>query len=312
MNYPQSLGLGELGQRVQAMSDPVTDSRLRPYQGAPLPVGSPSNGRPLSAYEPLEDVRNAPPTPPAPAPPTPNPYVIQPFQPAAPLPGQFSNPAANQIPSQNSNPLPGSFRNSSSSPPPASPWENVTPATPAPESTDQAAASGSQPASSPAPPPASTAATDPNDSSKSGLNRILNAIRSTLPVVQKLLPLIDGNFATAVSALMVPQPSHHPPPQPVQVDMEPVERVLTEVRNSQRELRGVVLEQVTSLKRVEDQLERVREATDRNTLEQQELVEDLRSVGGRVSTFAIVGLVLLLISLGLNVWLLIQLQHILR
>jgi hypothetical protein len=132
--------------------------------------------------------------------------------------------------------------------------------------------------------------------------------------VQKLLPLIDGNFATAVSALVAPHMHPAPPPQPqvVHVDMEPVERGLAEVRNSHRELRTQVMEQVSSLKRVEDQLDRVREATDRNTLEQQELVEDLRSVGSRVSTFAIVGLVLLLVSLGLNVYLIVELQHILR
>jgi hypothetical protein len=94
--------------------------------------------------------------------------------------------------------------------------------------------------------------------------------------------------------------------------LEPLERGLTEVRNSQRELRGQVQEQVTSLKRVEDHLDRVREATDRNTLEQQELVEDLRSVGRRVSTLAVLGVLFLLVSLGLNVFLIVQLQHILR
>jgi len=135
--------------------------------------------------------------------------------------------------------------------------------------------------------------------------------------VQKLLPLLDGNFATAIGALVAPQMGHHhpPPPPPVQqvhVDLEPVERGLAEVRTSHRELRGQVAEQGTTLKRVEDQLERVREATDRNTLEQQELVEDLRAVGGRISTFAIIGLVLLLVSLGLNIYFLVQLQHILR
>lgn len=94
--------------------------------------------------------------------------------------------------------------------------------------------------------------------------------------------------------------------------MEPVERGLAEVRNSNRELKTQVQEQGTTLKRVEDQLERVREATDRNTLEQQELVEDLRAVGSRISTFAIIGIALLVISLGLNVYFLIELQHILR
>jgi t-SNARE complex subunit (syntaxin) len=91
-----------------------------------------------------------------------------------------------------------------------------------------------------------------------------------------------------------------------------VERGLAEVRNSNRELRTQVQEQGTTLKRVEDQLDRVREATDRNTLEQQELVEDLRAVGNRISTFAIIGVVLLLVSLALNGYLIFQLQHILR
>jgi hypothetical protein len=144
---------------------------------------------------------------------------------------------------------------------------------------------------------------------KSGLQRALNAVRSSIPFVQSLLPLLEGNFANALGALMSPQ---HSTPPPVKIDMEPVERGLAEVRNSNRELRTQMQEQGTTLKRVEDQLERVREATDRNTLEQQELVEDLRAVGSRISTFAIIGVVILLISLGLNIYFLIELQHILR
>ena len=158
---------------------------------------------------------------------------------------------------------------------------------------------------------------DPDDPNapKSGLYRALNAVRSAIPLAQKLLPLLDGNLVTAVGALLAPVISHHPQPAPpptVHVDLEPVERALTEVRTSQRELRTQVQEQVTSIKRVEDQLERVREATDRNTLEQQELVEDLRAVGSRITTFAIVGLVLLVISLAVNAYFIFQLQHILR
>src|SRR6202011_2288317 len=151
---------------------------------------------------------------------------------------------------------------------------------------------------------------DPN-APKTGLQRAVAAVRSATPLAQRLLPLLDGNFATAVGALVATQPSHHPSPapQPVQINLEPVERGLAEVRTSNRELRTQVQEQGANLKRVEDQLDRVREATDRNTLEQQELVEDLRSVGGRISTFAIIGLVLLLLSLGMNIYFLVQLQH---
>jgi hypothetical protein len=91
-----------------------------------------------------------------------------------------------------------------------------------------------------------------------------------------------------------------------------MERGLAELRAGQRELHNQVADQVTAMKRVEDQLERVREATDRNTLEQQEMVEDLRAVGNRVSTLAIAGVVLLAVSLGLNIYLVLQLQHLLH
>jgi hypothetical protein len=149
MSNPQHLGLGELGQRVQAMSDPVPDPRLRPYQAPPIPIGPASNGRPATSYEPLEKLRVTP-------------VAHQPPQPHAP---------------------------------------------------------------------------------QSGLQRAISAVRSTIPLVQKLLPLLDGNFATAIGALVAPHTHPHPapPPPPVQIDLEPMERGLAEVRNSHRELRGQVL-----------------------------------------------------------------------
>ena len=161
-----------------------------------------------------------------------------------------------------------------------------------------------------APPPGRALPGSTSGEEPSGAQRAMNALRNVMPLVQRLLPLLEGNVLTAISNVLTPRPQAPPPPP--KVDLAPLESSLAELQTQHRGLREQVMEQNASLKRVEDQLEMVREATDRNTLEQQELVEDLRSVGGRVSTFAIVGLVLLLISLGLNVWLLIQLQHILR
>jgi hypothetical protein len=323
---PQNLGLGELGQRVQAMSDPVTNPRLRPYQGAPQPIVPVSNGRPTPSYDSYEEFRV---TPVPQQPPQPTPITSTPS----------SNPYSNQVLGRAPAPIPAPATASTpastpaSRPAPASAWENV--AAPGNEATPEfrpapAAGATAQPYSTqpysaqPGNLPAAAPPADPN-APPSGLQRAINAVRSTLPLVQRLLPLLDGNFATAIGALVGPHIHPHltsqpqtqiqpvqQPIQPIQIDLEPVERGLAEVRNSHRELRGQVLEQVTTLKRVEDQLERVREATDRNTLEQQELVEDLRSVGSRVSLFAIVGLVLLAISLLVNVYFLVQLQHILR
>jgi hypothetical protein len=70
-----------------------------------------------------------------------------------------------------------------------------------------------------------------------------------------------------------------------------------------------IIDQNSSLKRVEDQLEMVREATDRNTLEQQELIEDLKAVGNKVNTFAFIALGLLAVSIALNVILYLRLHH---
>jgi len=265
---PEKYGLDQLGQRLHAMGQPEppppAEPRLRPYQGAPLPIGQ-SAAKPASGagVTPISGVR-----------------AFSPYEPFEPFEEIHQSTVASESTTYSNG------------------WPIHPIADPAPEE-----ASTTTPKALPIP------AEDPNVA-KSGLQRALEAVRTTIPVVQRLLPLLEGNFANVLAALVTPQPVHHPPPPPV--NLEPIERGLADIRTGQRELRGQVQEQVVSLKRVEDQLERVREATDRNTLEQQELVEDLRSVGNRISTFAIVGLVLLAISLGLNIYFLIQLQHILR
>lgn len=303
-NDPQNFGLGELGQRMQALSDPAPEPRLRPYQGGgPLPGAATERPAPV-------------PEPPAQGPPPPysawnSGYPTAPAAPTAPEPypelgahNRSSNGHSGNASSTSSS-SPGSPSSASNTPSPSGLGSSGS--TPSSSSGyGQAPIASETPAA--LPPPA--APVDPN-APKSGLQRAIDAVRSTLPLVQRLLPLLEGNVATAITALMAPQASHHPPPQ-VKVDLEPVERGLAEVRTSHRELRTQVAEQGTSLKRVEDQLERVREATDRNTLEQQELVEDLRSVGSRISTFALIGLGLLILSLVLNIYFVVQLQHILR
>jgi hypothetical protein len=267
-NDPNNFGLGELGQRVQALGDPAPEPRLRPYQGGSTPSAVPA------------------PQKPAPPPPASS-YGA--------WPSAFTAPAApepfTEVPAY------GSSGNGYSNP-------------------SGAPSASAPPSQAPSQPPPAAAPDDPN-APKSGIQRAINAVRSTLPLVQRLLPLLEGNLATAataITAIVAAQPPRHTPapPPPVQVDLEPVERGLAEVRTSNRELRNQFAEQATTLKRVEDQLDRVREATDRNTLEQQELVEDLRAVGSRVSTLAIVGLVILVVSLLLNGYLIFQLQHILH
>ena len=145
------------------------------------------------------------------------------------------------------------------------------------------------------------------------LQRAMSALRLAMPFVQKLLPLLDGHVATTVSNILTPHPATQPvQPAPLpQTDLVPIEEGLNRLENQQRELRGQVAEQNTSLKRVEDHLEMVREATDRNTLEQQELMEDLKNVGTKVNVVTLVVLSLLLISMLLNLVLYLHVQRVL-
>ena len=137
----------------------------------------------------------------------------------------------------------------------------------------------------------------------------MNAFRTVMPVVQRLLPLLEGNVLTAISNVLTPRPQA-PPPQP-KVDLAPLESSLTELQAQHRGLRDQVIKQNATLKRVEDQLEMVREATDRNTLEQQELLEDLKIFSGKVKLVAVIGIGVLVVGFVLNVLLFLHIQRVL-
>ncbi len=143
------------------------------------------------------------------------------------------------------------------------------------------------------------------------VQRIVNAFRMALPLVQRLMPLLEGNFVSAVTGLLAPHPRPQAPAPPPKVDLAPVEDSLAELQTQHRNLRDQVMEQNNSLKRVEDQLEMVREATDRNTLEQQELLEDLKTFGNKVKAVAFIALGLVAIGFLLNLMLFLHIQRVL-
>ena len=133
----------------------------------------------------------------------------------------------------------------------------------------------------------------------------LGALRMALPLMQKMLPLLEGNVATVVSNLMAPSPQGHPP------DLTPLANALTKMHEEIAELRNGTAEQGALLKRVGDQVDLVKDAADRIALEQHEIVEDLHSLRKKVSVFAWLGLVLLVASIVLNVVLLLRVERLL-
>jgi len=142
-----------------------------------------------------------------------------------------------------------------------------------------------------------------------GMQWLSGVMKQAVPFVQKLLPLLDGQIATAVANLLAARP-HTPPPAP-KVDLQPIENALADLHVEQANFKDQLADQNTALKRVEDHLEMVREATDRNTLEQQELIEDLKSISSRVNLLALLFLALLIISVLLNIFLFLHIQRVL-
>ena len=140
----------------------------------------------------------------------------------------------------------------------------------------------------------------------SGFQRAMDAARVVMPLVQKLLPLLEGNVASAVSNVLTPRPqtSHA-------VNLEPIEDALVKMHVEHRAMRGKLEEQNSSLQRVADQLDKVKEATDRNTLEQQELMDDLHRMRKKIMIYAWVGLGLLVAAIAANVFVFLRIQRIL-
>lgn len=139
--------------------------------------------------------------------------------------------------------------------------------------------------------PRALSANEEDKGSQPSMWRSLLQLRVLLPYLSRLVPLLDGTAAQ----------SH--------AQTQEIQHGLAEVQTGHRELRGYFQDQTLQLRRVEEQLERVREATERNTLEQQELIEDLKSAAGTVRFLAILVILLLLSVSGMLVWLLFHLRH---
>jgi len=162
------------------------------------------------------------------------------------------------------------------------------------------------------PPPGRALGSEPAAAEESSsVQRTVSLLRAALPFVQRLLPLLDGNIASTVSNLLVPRHRPQAPPPSAKLDLVPIEDGLAELQTQHQNLRDQVMEQNNSLKRVEDQLEMVREATDRNTLEQQELLEDLKAFGNKVKIVVVIALALVAVGFLMTLALFLHMQRVL-
>lgn len=140
------------------------------------------------------------------------------------------------------------------------------------------------------------------------LQRAAGFVRSAVPILQRLLPLLDGNFATVVGNLVAARTNAR---SSNKVDLTPIENGLSELRFQQHTLRLEVTEQNILLKAVEDQLAIVRDATSRHMLQQQEALEDLKASAKKAMVVAVIALLLAAGSLATVVVLILRMKKVL-
>lgn len=143
----------------------------------------------------------------------------------------------------------------------------------------------------------------PAEPAPRGFLGLLGKVRSTLPLIARVLPLLDNGLATAlapVASSLIPG---------AQNNSKALEHALSEVQSGHRDLRSQLQNQGLQLKRVDEQLVRIREEVDHNSREYQEKLQELRSATGTVKGIAIFALLLLLVIAGLQGWLLYLFLH---
>jgi hypothetical protein len=159
----------------------------------------------------------------------------------------------------------------------------------------------------PGPSPARTALTRsaPRQEKPNGFERAIGVVKAVLPIVGKMLPLLEGNVISAASNLLVNRGPHA-------VDLGRLETAIGKLQAAQREQRLSTAEQRDGLKRLEEELAAVQGAVKRNSAEQAEMLEALLSLRKRMSTFMRFVMVLLIVSIGFTVLLCVRLAYILK
>jgi hypothetical protein len=116
--------------------------------------------------------------------------------------------------------------------------------------------------------------------------KMLLQFKGVLPYVARLLPLLDLGASHAQTSALSTEVKHQ----------------VGELQTSQRDLRLTLQDQTLQLKRFEEQVTRMREATEKNAFEHSELVEDVKSIHTLVKTVTgVLGalLVILIVMVGI-------------
>ena len=139
----------------------------------------------------------------------------------------------------------------------------------------------------------------------SKFDRAVNAAKTVLPLVGKLLPLLEGNVVSAASNLLSNRPLH-------EVNLKPLEDSIARLQADHRALAFHTTEQKRALRRLEDDFAALQEAVEKNAADQAELIEHVAKLAKRTSSFMRLVVILLVASMLFTALLCIRIAYIIR
>jgi len=179
---------------------------------------------------------------------------------------------------------------------PPAPAELVAPV---PQSQSQSAPSPS------APRPASTALARPLPPKPSKLERAMSVAKTVLPLVGKMLPLLEGNVAGAAANLLANRQMH-------EVDLKPLEESIARLQADHRALAFHSNEQKRAIQRLEDDFAALQDSVQKHAADQAELIEHVAKLAKRTSSFMRLVTILLVVSILFTALLCVRIAYLIR
>lgn len=175
---------------------------------------------------------------------------------------------------------------------------------PVPASPPPAKSSESAPAPAPPSPQTALARTAPPLHKPNTLERAIGVAKTVLPIVSKMLPLLEGNVVSAASNLLATRP--------VEVNLKPLEEAISRLEADHRALAFHTTEQKRALRRIQDEFDGLQESIQKNTEQQAELAEHVAKLAKRTASFQRLIIILLVLSILFTALLCVRIAYIIR
>jgi hypothetical protein len=160
----------------------------------------------------------------------------------------------------------------------------------------------SEPRPAPKPAPTALARSTPKPTK---FERAIGVARTVLPLVGKMLPLLEGNVVSAASNLLLNRPMQ-------EVDLKPLEESIARLQADHRALAFLTGEQKRALHHLEDEFAAVQEAVQKNAADQAELIESVAKLAKRTASFMRLVIILLVVSMLFTALLCVRIAYIIR